>query len=85
MTFDKITSEVLKLGWRERLDLIQVVLKSIAYEKEAENFMAENNGLTVEQAKEIDRRMEEFRAGKVETIPGDVALAEIAEKYGLQL
>ena len=47
--------------------------------------MAKDSGLTEEQAKEIDRSPEEFRSGKVEAILGEIALAEIAQKYGLQL
>lgn len=85
MSLETITSEALKLGWRERLELIQAVIKSIALEKERASFEPIDNGLTHEQVKEIDRRMEEFRSGKVEAIPGDIVLAEIANKYGLQL
>ena len=81
MTLEIITSEVLKLGKRERLELVQIVLGSIAREEDS----AESEGLTEEQAKEIDRRLARFNSGQVKTIPGDIALAEIAQKYGLQL
>ncbi len=85
MTLEIITSEALKLGWRERLELIQTMLKSIAIEKEAIEAITDDSGLTEEQAREIDRRMAEFDGGKVKAIPGDIVLAEITQKYGLQL
>lgn len=81
MTLEIIISEVLKLGKRERLELVQIALESIAREEDN----AESDGLTEEQGKEIDRRLARFNSGQVKTIPGDMAFAEIAQKYGLQL
>ncbi len=79
MTLDIITSEALKLRKMERLELIQAMLDSIAIEE------ADDWGITDKQAKEIERRLARYDAGKAKAIPGNVAHSEIARKYGLQL
>jgi len=84
MTLEIITSEVLKLDRLSRIELIKLVLDSIAREETTVD-IEEDAGLTEEQAKEIERRLARYDSGETKAIPGEVVHAEIAKKYGLQL
>ena len=81
MTVELISSEVLKLDRLQRIEIIRLLVDSIAKEEKVQD----GPGLTLAQAEEIDRRLARFDTGEVKPIAGELVHAELAQKYGLQL
>jgi putative addiction module component (TIGR02574 family) len=81
MTVELISSEVLKLSRLQRIEIIRLLVDSIANEEKGQD----DQGVAQAQAEEIDRRLARFDAGEAKAISGELVHAELAQKYGLQL
>ena len=68
-TIDTLFTEAMALPDDSRLRLAERLLSTVADEP----------ALEPEQLKEVHRRMEEIRSGKVQTIPGEQVFREIEQ------
>ncbi len=84
MTLELITSEALRLGRLERLELACLILDSLAQEEKAGGAKNDASGLNKKQAKEIENRIKLFETGKMKTIPANRVQANLTKKHGLQ-
>jgi len=73
MTLPDIIDEVKKLSRDEQVDLLDEIYVML-------NTDRGGVVLTAAQAEDLDRRIEEYRAGKAKMIPGDQAIAELRKR-----
>ena len=69
---ERLESEVLGLSQAERARLAHVILLSLEHEP-----FEEPEAVEAAWAKEIERRVEDVRTGRVKTIPGEEVFREI--------
>lgn len=68
-TLDSLFAEAMSLPDNTRLQLVERLIPTIQSEPELE----------VEQAREVRRRMDEVRSGRVQMIPGEQVFGEVAQ------
>lgn len=73
MTIEQLVREALKLPASSRAELAEKLVGSL--------HRAENADHQSEWAEEAQRRLEDVRAGRVETIPGEQVFAEIRQMF----
>ena len=73
MTIDALLKEASKLTPAERGELVDALIVLDAAE-------GPDSGLSAAQEEDLDRRIEEYRAGKAKMIPGDEAIAMLRKR-----
>jgi putative addiction module component (TIGR02574 family) len=72
MTLQDIIEEAKKLSDDEKVDLIDELYCMINKDQDV--------GLTPAQAQDLDRRIEEYEAGKAKMIPGDEVMERLRKR-----
>lgn len=73
LTIEQLESEALKLPASSRADLAEKLVGSLHLDEDA--------GHRREWEEEAQRRLEDVRTGRVETIPGEQVFAEIRQMF----
>ena len=73
MTVENLIQEATKLSHAERAELLEALICLVGPE-------AADTRLTPEQEADLDRRIDEFRSGKVKLVPGDEAFARLRNR-----
>jgi putative addiction module component (TIGR02574 family) len=73
MTRDAILQEIRKLPREDQVELIDALVCLVGTEPA-------DVALTPAQARDLDRRIAEYEAGKAKIIPGDQAIAELRKR-----
>jgi putative addiction module component (TIGR02574 family) len=66
----------------ERAEMLPIDLKLELVDRLLESISPSQQEIDERWKTEIERRVEEVRSGKVETIPGEQVFAEIEERFG---
>jgi len=80
MSMEIIISEVLKLTPLQRIQLIQLIAESIASEEKSKQ---SQNSISSEQETELERRIQLYKEGKMQTTSALEVNEKMIKKYGL--